>query len=209
MNAAGEGRDPLEGTTDSETVRRVEQLELLFNRLARLVQDEKALADEERERAQVERDANSQAFAQITRALTPPAAPQEAAGDSAGLPGPVPWTERATAQQWHDLAAWVDWLSETYELLGDLRIVPCWPAHLGVVEELAALWDAWRAAAGRAPIEGEPPGDNDALAFWHDRYLAPLVNRLPALYSVKSCRHGHSAPGRAPSTDRDLLPPLS
>lgn len=120
----------------------------------------------------------------------------------------LPWMDRATAQQWHDLAAWVDWLGESYEFKETHWVFPCWPAHPGIVEELAALWDAWRWSAGRAPLEGVPAGDNDAMAFWHDRYLAPTIYRLQAMYAFHACAKRHESARPAPRTDMDLLPPL-
>lgn len=176
---------------------RVERLEQLVARLAKAFTAEREVAEEERE-------ANAAAFLEVKRLL----APTEEPAPSDDKSGSVAWMDRATAQQWHALAQWVDWLNHTYELKEALRIQPCWPAHPGVVEELAALWDAWRDAAGRAPLEGTPPGDNDALAFWHDRYLAPMLHRLQALYAVHACRRAHEAAPRAPLTDTDLLPEL-
>jgi hypothetical protein len=80
----------------------------------------------------------------------------------------------ATAQDWQDLATWVDWLVCTYDFQPSRADLPCWPAHRGVVEELATLRTAWRmtAAAGRA----RKP--NDGLIYWHDRWLHPCVQRL-------------------------------
>ena len=79
-------------------------------------------------------------------------------------PEPVAWVDHATARDWEELASWVDWLVTTYDLTPTLTVLPCWPAHLGVAEELAALRAAWRAAA----ISGGAPKPNDALIYWHD-----------------------------------------
>lgn len=175
---------------------RVEHLEKLVAKLVKAFTIERETAEEER-------NANANAFLAIQKALAP--APDAPVGETKGA---VPWTDRATAQQWHDLAEWIDWLTHTYEMRAGFEIYPCWPAHPGIVEELAALWDAWRDAAGRAPVDGSPPGDNDALAFWHDRYLAPVLHRLHALYAFHACRHQHESAAAAKPTDRDLLPPL-
>lgn len=190
------GQEPGEAADDLHGEARVERLELLVARLVKAFNGE-------RETAAEERDANAAAFLAITKALAPP--PDAPAGESKG---PVPWTDRATAQQWHDLAKWIDWLTHTYEFKTGFQIYPCWPAHPGIVEELSALWDAWRDAAGRAPVDGSPAGDNDALAFWHDRYLAPMLHRLHALYAFHACRHQHESAAAVRPTDRDLLPPL-
>lgn len=180
----------------SELDSRVEQIERLLARLVKAFNTHRETTGEEIQ-------ATATALADLQRMLT-------SAVDSPTVDGPgvTPWTERATAQQWHDLATWVDWLCQTYEFRAEVQIYSCWPAHLGIVEELAALWDAWRDAAGRSAVDGAPPGDNDALAFWHDRYLAPCVHRLHAIYSFKECRHQHESGASATLTDRDLLPPL-
>lgn len=185
------------GAPELEGEQRVERLEQLVARLAKAFTAEREIAAEER-------DANAAAFLEVKRMLAP--AKEPPSGEAAT--GPVPWMDRATAQQWHALAAWVDWLTEAYEFKEPLQIQPCWPAHPGIVEELAALWDSWREAAGRAPTEGTPPGDNDAMAFWHDRYLAPMLHRLQALYAFHSCRRAHESAPSAPRTDTDLLPEL-
>lgn len=183
-------REPLQGEE------RVEHLERLVAKLAKAFGRERDIAAQEREE-------NAAAFNEVKRMLAPP---KEAPAPKDSDSGPLPWMSRATAKQWHELAAWVDWLNEAYEFRETMAIWSCWPAHPGIVEELAALWDAWRDAAGRAPAEGTPPGDNDALAFWHDRYLAPMIHRLQALYAFHSCRHGHEVAPRTPKTDTDLLP---
>lgn len=175
---------------------RVEQLEQLLARLVKAFNGHREATGDELDRL-------AATLADVQKVLAPTSDAPAVDG-----PGVVAWNDRATPQQWHDLAAWVDWLIETYEFRAEARIYPCWPAHPGVVEELAALWDAWRDAAGRAVADGAPPGDNDALAFWHDRYLAPTVHRLHALYAFKECRHGHESSKSVPGTDHDLLPPL-
>ncbi|MFF5325119.1 hypothetical protein ACFY2Y_15500 [Janibacter hoylei] len=179
----------------SELDVRVAQLEKLVTHLVKAFNTHRETTSEE-----IEATATALAGVQKMLAPTPDAPAIEG-------PGVAPWTERATAQQWHDLATWVDWLCHNYEFRAEVQIYSCWPAHPGIVEELAALWDAWRDAAGRAAVDGAPPGDNDALAFWHDRYLAPCVHRLHAIYSFKECRHQHESAAPAPQTDRDLLPP--
>ena len=112
------------------------------------------------------------------------------------------WVDRATADEWAALADWVDWLSTTYELSEDVEMRPCWPRHPGVAEELEGLRASWVNAVQRT-MSGEDP---DGMAFWHDRYLAPTVQRLPALYRIKTCRRDHQDPPKAPVTDRGHLP---
>ena len=116
-------------------------------------------------------------------------------------PEAVAWVDHATAKEWVGLCDWVDWLSRTYELHDDARRVrPCWPAHTGVAEELAALRSAWREAARRARDT-----DTDALAFWHDRYLAPFIARMNTLYTTQGCSTKHENRGQAKTTDRTLI----
>ncbi len=109
----------------------------------------------------------------------------------------------ATVQQWAELAGWVDWLVSTYDLLMSRSVLPCWPAHLGVVEELAALRGAWWPAATTARIK-EP---NDALAQWHDGLLHPCLLRLRQAFQQKSCEDRHTTPRPGHTTDVELLAP--
>jgi len=72
-------------------------------------------------------------------------------------------------------------------LLGDYIIPPCWPAHPGVVEELAGLHRSWT----RARITDELAknnGSND-LTAWHGRWLWPCLRRMKAgHYRTTNCR---------------------
>ncbi len=106
------------------------------------------------------------------------AALEQAADAGPAAPGDAPepraWVDDAGAADWQQLAAWVDWLTRTYDLTPSRAVLPCWPAHRGVAEELAALRAAWQAAATAARAE-DP---NDQLAYWHDRWLHPCLSRL-------------------------------
>lgn len=114
------------------------------------------------------------------------------------------WADRAGIQDWDKLSQWVDWLTGTYDLR-DQPIYSCWPQHGGVVEELAALWMAWRQAA--LACAGKQWGAEEALAYWHDRYLPGALARITGLYSVRDCHAGHEpvARARAPRTDRSVI----
>lgn len=203
VSAQSAGAAPAGG---DEEHKRVQRLEEIVARLAKAFTQEREDASQHRQAVAEDREANAAAFLQIKRALTAlNEAPAEGVEEP---PGPVPWSERATAQQWHDLATWADWLGETYELKTKYGVYSCWPAHPGIVEEIAALWDSWRDAARRATTDGLPAGDNDAMAFWHDRYLAPWAQRVQGIYAMHACQHGHVPAPKAPVTDRDLLPPL-
>ena len=114
-------------------------------------------------------------------------------------PEPQAWVDYATAQDWQALAGWVDWLVRTYDFQPSRTVLPCWPAHRGVVEELAALRTAWRMAA----TAGRARKPNEALIFWHDRWLRPCVQRLRKNFHQKSCtdRHDRTRPGKTTSPD--------
>jgi len=114
------------------------------------------------------------------------------------------WADRADVDDWTSLADWVDWLTGTYDLR-DQVIHSCWPAHGGVVEELAALWLAWQQATGSCQ-EGDWTGD-EALAYWHDRYLPGCLARLVSLYSLHDCggATGHEPGPAARPTERDRI----
>lgn len=138
---------------------------------------------------------------------------QERATDAAGAAGsggrgPRRWAERATAEDWHRLADWVDALNADYSLESSVLVPPCWPAHPGVVEELAGMWRAWFAAQ-RA--DEDAAGDGSAeLAAWHDRWLWPALRRIHRNhYAISGCspeRHMREQSASKPS-DRSLLPP--
>lgn len=170
---------PNSGEEAKQQDQRLADLEKLVRAIAKAVQSD--------------REANTAAFERIESAIG------DGTVDDALTP--VAWIDYAPRRAWDELADWVDWLGETYELRSEWAIRPCWPAHPGVAEELAALWSAWREAARRGLNK-----DNDALAFWHDRYLAPTLQRLPALYRVNACKAGHQQVKVAPGTDRTYLP---
>ena len=126
--------------------------------------------------------------------LAPPAQHEPA-------PQPTAWVDDATAQDWQDLAGWVDWLAGTYDVQPSRAVLPCWPAHRGVAEELAALRTAWRAAA----TAGRANKPTDALIYWHDRWLVGCLLRLREGYQQKSCQDTHKPSRAGRSTDLDLL----
>ncbi len=129
--------------------------------------------------------------------LEPPAPEPAAAQEDE----PQAWVDYATAKDWADLATWVDWLADTYDLVPGRAVLSCWPAHRGVVEELAALRTAWRAAA----TAGQAKAPNDALIIWHDRWLHPCVVRLREGFQQKNCLDTHTAPRPRQLTDPELL----
>ena len=119
------------------------------------------------------------------------------AAETTKAPGPRPWGQRATVEDWHTLVEWVDWLSATYDTINARRIAPCWPVHGGLVHELAAVRSAWLSCAAT-------PEPDDALAYWHDRLLWPLLMRLDC-YRISACLDGHKDVRPAQLTDQDIL----
>jgi len=116
-------------------------------------------------------------------------------------PEPKAWVDTATAQDWHELAEWTDWLIRTYDVQRSHMVLGCWPAHRGVAEELAALRTAWRSAA----IKGAKPTPNDALIYWHDRWLHPALTRIRGEFQQRNCPDGHRPTSSGPPTDPELL----
>lgn len=119
------------------------------------------------------------------------------AAKPAKAPAPRPWGQKATVEDWRTLVEWVDWLSSTYDTINSKRISPCWPAHSGLVHELAALRSAWLASAAI-------PEPDEALSHWHDRLLWPLLMRLDH-YRISVCLDGHKDVRVPQLTDQDTL----
>lgn len=119
---------------------------------------------------------------------------------------PRRWAARASREDWNNLIDWVDQLNSDYSLLSDYTIPPCWPAHPGVVEELAGLWRSWIHAVindARAKKHG-----SSELTAWHDRWLWPCMLRMKVgHYRTTNCRqdHHHERAVGTP-TDRALVP---
>ena len=101
---------------------------------------------------------------------------------------------------------WVDRLMTDYSLFGDHAPLPCWQAHPGAVQELAALWRAWIAAALTDAATGTE--GSEALNVWHDRALWPALHRLTrSHYATSSCRDKHESDrATRPVTNRSLAP---
>ena len=71
---------------------------------------------------------------------------------------------------WDRLADWVGWLRGRYPIAEQLPA--CWWRHPELVEELTALWLAWRAAYT------DPTAVMTQPAEWHDRWLPGLLHRV-------------------------------
>lgn len=114
---------------------------------------------------------------------------------------PRRWAARASREDWNNLVDWVDELNSDYSLLSDYTIPPCWPAHPGVVEELAGLWRSWIHAVindARAKKHG-----SSELTAWHDRWLWPCLQRIRSgHYRTPNCHHKHQDDRPSTATDR-------
>ena len=122
---------------------------------------------------------------------------------------PLRWAARASREDWNNLVDWVDDLNGDYSLLSDYVIPPCWPAHPGVVEELAGLWRSWiHAVVSDARAKKQGTAD---LTAWHDRWLWPCLERIKAShYRTTNCRQSHHAESRrTTATDRVLVSVLT
>ncbi len=113
---------------------------------------------------------------------------------------PAAWAQTATAKDWTELVGWVDWLAGAYDLQPSRAVLPCWPAHPGAVEELAALRTAWREASTAARAKEL----NHELADWHDR-VHRCLPRLREVLQQRSCQDKHTRPRPGRPTDPDLL----
>lgn len=111
------------------------------------------------------------------------------------------WVDYASAEDWQELATWVDWLCTTYDLVTSRTVLPCWPAHRGVAEELAALRTSWHMAA----ITGRSKKPTDAMVYWHDRWLHPTLLRLREGFQQRSCSEHHATPRPGRTTEKKLL----
>ncbi|MFI2074743.1 hypothetical protein [Streptomyces triculaminicus] len=139
-------------------------------------------------------------------ALSPQAGGGAGAGTGDGAedsPQPRPWAVRATAAEWTELADWVDWLQNYYQLKGENQIAVCWPQHGGAIEELAGLHSSWKAAM---LADERAEGTGDQSGYWHDRSLWDTLGRVSRAVP-NACRNtGHTAARPLPVTDRGMLP---
>ncbi|MGI8416445.1 MAG: hypothetical protein ACR2P2_09645 [Nakamurella sp.] len=119
---------------------------------------------------------------------------------------PAAWAARATPKDWAELVDWIDWINTRYSITADYHVHPCWPAHPGVVEELAGIWRAWiRATVSDATAKGAGSAE---LAAWHDRWLWPGLSRIrQGHYRISNCGDKHlDERVQNYRTDRGLVP---
>lgn len=120
-------------------------------------------------------------------------------------PGPVegaadgavarPWSRGPrTREDWDTLAGWVDEMCAVHAVTA---LPGCWPAHEGLVCELAALREAWLAAQHHR--------SGSDVVSWYTYYWHPFIGRLDL---VNRCRQRHQVDPVATVTDRGLLPDL-
>jgi hypothetical protein len=100
---------------------------------------------------------------------------EDAREDGSNDVGPFVWDRLGphdAVRLWQELADWVGWLRSRYPLA---RQVPlCWWRHSELVEEMTALWLAWR----EAYLEKGAP--LTAAADWHARWLPDFLHRIGA-----------------------------
>ena len=105
-----------------------------------------------------------------------------------GKPEGGPWCWRyldpyETVALFVQVRDWVDWMVARYQVHRD--VLPCWYLHGPAIEELTALYVAWRATY---KVEPEPYSDTP-IAF-HDRWLWPCIARMSRLKFFNGCNPG-------------------
>lgn len=124
-------------------------------------------------------------------------------------PPPAWWSTRADGDDWDELAGWVDTLRLSTSLNDKHVVAECWPAHRGVVEELAALHTAWKLAV-ITDAQTRKAG-TAAYTAWFERWLWPCLERITSpRYTMVDCRRRAHRPDPVPvdlPTDRSLFPP--
>lgn len=88
-------------------------------------------------------------------------------------------------QLWEELADWVGWIRGRYPIARQLP--PCWWRHPELVEELTALWVAWREAYA------DPKAPMTAPIDWHDRWLPSFLLRIGSGGWNISCGEEHKS----------------
>ena len=99
----------------------------------------------------------------------------EEADAAAGSAAPWNWRTlrgHAAEAQWRDLADWVGWLRGRYPLAR--QIPACWWRHPELVEELTALWLAWKDGYATKHAHFSAPAE------WHARWLPEFLRRVGA-----------------------------
>jgi hypothetical protein len=122
---------------------------------------------------------------------------------------PAWWSTRADGDNWDELAGWVDTLRLSTSLNDKHVVAECWPAHRGVVEELAALHTAWKQTV-ITDAQTRKAG-TAAYTARFERWLWPCLERITSpRYTMADCRRRAHRPDPVPidlPTDRSLFPP--
>lgn len=79
-----------------------------------------------------------------------------------------------------ELRDWVDWMVVRYNV--DEYVRPCWFRHGVAIEELTALYVAWRST-----YKEKPRAYSDDLTAFHDRWFWHALERLKTYRVFKSC----------------------
>ena len=90
-------------------------------------------------------------------------------------------------------------MGRNYELTSSNRIAPCWPAHVGASEQIAALWHAWLAAR-----EAQTAEIGEHMIAWHERWLWTSLPHITAI--LKNCESDRHTPPRPPPPPTKLAP---
>lgn len=107
--------------------------------------------------------------------------------DQADMARPSRWAwqflNRTEAEQlWREVRWFVDAFTARYPLSAEVSLPPCWYRHPLAVDELTAVYAAWREAfcGGNRP--------STAMAAWWDRWLWPMLNRLAVHADWRECK---------------------
>ena len=111
---------------------------------------------------------------------------QEDSASGGGSSAPWNWRTlrgHAAEAQWRELADWVGWLRGRYPLAQQVPV--CWWRHPELVEELTALWLAWKDAYVAKHAHFTAPAD------WHARWLPEFLRRVGAGGWNVACEGDH------------------
>jgi hypothetical protein len=112
---------------------------------------------------------------------------EESLTERVNLARPSRWareflTQDETAQLWRETRWFVDYLIRRYPLSSEISIPPCWYRHELAVDELDAVYAAWR----EAYCSSSRP--STAMTAWRDRWLWPALQRLAAHADWRECK---------------------
>jgi hypothetical protein len=91
-------------------------------------------------------------------------------------------TQEQAAQLWSETRWFVDYLARRYPLSTEVSIPACWYRHTVAVDELSALYAAWR----EAYCSGDRP--SDAMTSWRHRWFWPTLQTLNTYADWRECK---------------------